>query len=68
MNAANLVFLLIVFVVVCGLAALALTLFSPGYVRERLAALYGSRGRFTLSPVEPRGTRATLEIPIDPAS
>ena len=37
-------------------------------VRERLAALYGSRGRFTLSPVEPRGTRATLEIPIDPAS
>ena len=37
-------------------------------VRERLAALYGPRGRFTLSPVEPRGTRATLEIPIDPAS
>jgi sensor histidine kinase YesM len=36
-------------------------------VRERLAALYGSRGRFTLSPVEPRGTRATLEIPIDSA-
>ena len=34
-------------------------------VRERLAALYGSRGRFTLSPIEPRGTRATLEIPID---
>jgi LytS/YehU family sensor histidine kinase len=36
-----------------------------GNVRERLAALYGTRGRFTLSPVEPRGTRATLEIPID---
>ncbi|MFO1310044.1 MAG: histidine kinase [Burkholderiales bacterium] len=35
-------------------------------VRERLAALYGSRARFTLTPVEPRGTRAALEIPIDP--
>jgi LytS/YehU family sensor histidine kinase len=32
-------------------------------IRERLAALYGARGRFTLSPLEPRGTRATLEIP-----
>lgn len=37
-------------------------------VRKRLAALYGPRGRFTLSPVEPRGTRATLEIPIDTPS
>jgi sensor histidine kinase YesM len=37
-------------------------------VRERLAALYGSRGRFTLSPIEPRGTLAALEIPIDPTS
>ena len=36
-----------------------------GNVRERLAALYGSRGRFTLSPLTPRGTRAALEIPID---
>ena len=36
-----------------------------GNVRERLAALYGPRGKFTLSPVEPRGTRAALEIPID---
>ena len=35
-------------------------------VRERLAALYGSRGRFTLSPLTPRGTRAALEIPIEP--
>ncbi len=35
-------------------------------VRERLAALYGPRARFTLTPVEPRGTRAALEIPIDP--
>jgi sensor histidine kinase YesM len=38
-----------------------------GNVRERLAALYGPRGKFTLSPVEPRGTRAALEIPIDSA-
>jgi len=37
-------------------------------VRERLAALYGPRARFTLSPVEPRGTRATLEIPFDAAA
>jgi LytS/YehU family sensor histidine kinase len=37
-----------------------------GNVRERLAALYGSRGRFTLAPMAPRGTRAALEIPIDP--
>ncbi len=34
-------------------------------VRERLAALYGSRARFTLSGLEPRGTRAVLEIPVD---
>lgn len=38
MTAANIVFLIIVFVVVCGLAALALTLFSPRYVRDRLAS------------------------------
>ena len=34
-------------------------------VRERLATLYGSRGRFTLAPVQPRGTRATLTLPLD---
>jgi len=34
-------------------------------LRERLAALYGSAGRFTLSAREPRGTRAVIEIPID---
>ena len=39
-----------------------------GNVRERLAALYGPRGRFTLSTMAPRGTRAALEIPIDPAA
>ena len=36
-------------------------------VRERIATLYGSRGRFTLAPAEPRGARATLAIPLDAA-
>jgi sensor histidine kinase YesM len=34
-------------------------------VRERLAALYGPRGRFTLEPAGPRGARATLALPFD---
>ena len=34
-------------------------------VRERLAALYGPRGRFTLQAAEPRGARATLVLPVD---
>ena len=34
-------------------------------IRERLEALYGARGRFTLAPVEPRGARARLEIPLE---
>ncbi len=34
-------------------------------VRERLAALYGPRGRFTLEPATPRGMRATLSVPFE---
>jgi hypothetical protein len=36
-------------------------------VRERLAALYGGLGRFTLSEEPPHGTRATLSIPFEAA-
>ena len=36
-------------------------------VRERLAALYGSRGRFTLEPNGAHGARATLALPADAA-
>ena len=32
-------------------------------VRERLAALFGSRARFTIEESEPRGARATIAIP-----
>jgi len=32
-------------------------------VRERLAALYGARGHFALEALEPRGTRAIIEVP-----
>jgi sensor histidine kinase YesM len=34
-------------------------------VRERLAALYGSRGRFTLESLVPHGARATLALPYE---
>lgn len=36
-------------------------------VRERLAALYGARGRFSLEAVAPQGMRATLSLPYEPA-
>jgi tight adherence protein C len=41
MTVANLVFLLIVFAIVGGLALMAMALFSPGYMRGRLAAFRG---------------------------
>ncbi len=34
-------------------------------LRERLAALYGDRARFTLEDVAPHGTRATIEVPFE---
>jgi sensor histidine kinase YesM len=36
-------------------------------VRDRLAALYGPQGRFTLADETPHGARATIEIPMDAA-
>ena len=32
-------------------------------VRERLSALFGPRGRFSLEEAQPRGARATIEVP-----
>jgi LytS/YehU family sensor histidine kinase len=34
-------------------------------VRERLTALYGERGRYTLEDAPPRGARSTIEIPYE---
>ena len=42
--------------------------FGLANVRERLAALYGSRGRFTFTQETPRGARATLCIPFEPSA
>ena len=36
-------------------------------VRERLAALFGTRARFSLEEASPRGARATIEIPFEMA-
>ena len=35
-------------------------------VKERLAALYGARARFTLEDLQPRGARAIIAIPYEP--
>jgi len=37
-------------------------------IRERLSALFGTRGRLTLEEASPTGARATLEIPYEPAT
>jgi tight adherence protein C len=42
MNASQLLFLLIVFAIVCGLATLAMVFFSPRSLRERLAVFMGT--------------------------
>jgi sensor histidine kinase YesM len=34
-------------------------------VRDRLAALFGSRGRFSLEETAPHGARATIEVPFE---
>ena len=36
-----------------------------GNVRERLAALYGTRASFRLEDVAPHGARSTIEIPYE---
>lgn len=41
MDAAQLLFLLIVFAIVCGLALLAMVIFSPGPMRDRLSSFIG---------------------------
>jgi len=37
-------------------------------VRDRLSALFGDRGRFSLEEAQPRGARATIEVPAAPAN
>ena len=52
MTLSNLVFLLIVFAIVGGLALMAMAIFSPGYMRERLANF---RGKVETSALENDG-------------
>ncbi len=37
-------------------------------LRDRLAALFGARARFSLEEVAPHGAKATIEVPYEPAS
>ena len=37
-------------------------------LRERLAALYGSKGRFWITSSEPKGVVATIEVPVQSAT
>jgi signal transduction histidine kinase len=37
-------------------------------LRERLAALFGTRARFALEEVAPHGVKATIEVPYEPAA
>src|SRR5262249_33619723 len=40
--------------------------FGTHQVRERLAAVYGERARFSLAPADGGGTLATIALPIEP--
>jgi LytS/YehU family sensor histidine kinase len=37
-------------------------------LRDRLTALFGSRARFSLEDAEPRGAKATIEVPFEPVT
>ncbi len=37
-------------------------------VRDRLSALFGARARFALEEAAPRGAKATIEVPYEPAT
>ena len=37
-------------------------------LRDRLAALFGTRARFSLEDVAPHGAKATIEVPYEPAT
>jgi tight adherence protein C len=50
MTGSQLLFLLIVFAVVCGLAALSMVIFSPQFMRQRLASQAGTSEASVLEP------------------